>query len=67
MLVTLTLSEPHEIPRIENLVEVKKGIEKIGETYINFWLHSLHPLVLFVTFGMNSFPFLKDVLFEWSS
>ena len=59
MLVTLTLSEPHEIRRIENSVEEKMGIEKIGESDINFWLHSLHPLLLFVTFVMNSFPLPK--------
>ena len=59
MLVTLTLSEPHEIPRIKNWVEEKMGIEKIGESDINFWLHSLHPLWLFVTFVMNSFPLPK--------
>ena len=34
MLVTLTLTEPHKIRRIENSVEEKKGIEKIGESDI---------------------------------
>ena len=56
MLVTLTLSEPPEIRRIENWVEEKMDIEKIGESDIKFWLHSLHPLLFFVTFVMNSFP-----------
>ena len=35
MLVTLTLSEPHEIRTIENSVEEKIGIEKIGQSDIN--------------------------------
>ena len=61
MLVTLTLSEPHEIRRIENSVEEKMGIEKIGESDINFWLHSLHPLLLFVTFVMNSFMIASNL------
>ena len=61
MLVTFTLSEPHEIRRIENSVEDKMGIEKIGESDINFWLHSLDPLLLFATFAVSSFPILKDV------
>ena len=59
MLFTLTLSEPHEIQRIENSVEEKMGIEKIGESEINFWLHSLHALLRFVTFVTNSFPLPK--------
>ena len=66
MLITLTLSEPHEVRRIENSVEEKMSIEKIEESDINFWLHSLHPLLLFVTFVTPS-SFLKDVRFEWSS
>ena len=53
MLVTLTLSKPHEIRTIE------MGIGKIGESDINFWLHSFHPLLLFATFVMNSFPLPK--------
>ena len=36
MLVTLTLSAPHEIQSIENSAEEKMGIEKIGESDINF-------------------------------
>ena len=56
MLATLILLEPHEIRRIENSVEEKMSIEKIGESCINFWLHYLHPLLLFVTFVMNPFP-----------
>ena len=59
MLVTLTLSEVHEIPRIENSVEDKMGIGKPGESDTNFWLYSLHPYLLFVTFVMNSFPLPK--------
>ena len=59
MLFTLTLSEPHEIQRIENSVEEKMGIEKNGERDINLWLHSLKPLLFFVTFVMNSFPLPK--------
>ena len=66
-LATLTLSEPHEIRRIENSVEEKMGIEKIGESDINFWLHSLHPLLLFVIFVINSFPISNRRTFELSS
>ena len=61
MLVTFTLSEPHEIRRIENSVEDTMSIEKIGESDMNFWLDSLDPLLLFATFAVSSFPFLKDV------
>ena len=56
MLITLTLSEPHEIRRIENSVEEKMGIEKIGESDIN-------PLLLFVTLVMNPFPLPKRRIF----
>ena len=59
MLVTLKLSEPHEIWRIENSVEEKMGIEKIGESNINIWLYSLRLLLLFVTFVMKSFLLSK--------
>ena len=59
MLVTLTLLELHEMRRIENSFEEKIGIKKIGESDTNFWLHSFHPLLLFVTFVMNSFPLPK--------
>ena len=59
LLVTLKLWEPHEIRRIENSVEEKMGIEKIGESGMNFWLQSLHPFLPFVTFVMNSFPIHK--------
>ena len=59
MLVTLTLSEPNEIRRIENSVEEKMGIENIGESDINFWLHSLHPLLVLVTFFTSAFPLPK--------
>ena len=59
LLVTLKLWEPHEMRRIENSVEEKMGIEKIGESGMNFWLQSLHPLLPFVTFVMNSFPIHK--------
>ena len=55
MLVTLTLSELHEIRRIENSVEEKVGKEKIAEIDI-----SLPPLlVVFKTFVKNSFPLRK--------
>ena len=64
MLVTLTLSEPHEKPMIENSVEEKTGIEKIGESDINFWLQFLHPVILFVTFVMNPFLFPKRRTFR---
>ena len=63
MLVTLKLSKPHEIRRIENSVEEKMDIEKIAESDINFWLHSLHPFLLFVTFVMNSFSLPKRRIF----
>ena len=56
MLVTLTLSEPLEIRTIEISVEEKMSIEKIGESDINFWLDSLHPLLLFVTFYHEPLP-----------
>ena len=59
MLVTLTLSELHDIRSIEKSVEEEMGIEKVGESDINFWLYSLHFLLLFVTFVMNSFPLPK--------
>ena len=45
-----------QIVVVDNSVEDKMGIEKIGESDINFWLHSLRPLFIFVTFFMNSFP-----------
>ena len=64
MLVTLTLSEPHEKQMIENSVEEKTGIEKIGESDINFWLQFLHPVILFVTFVMNPFLFPKRRTFR---
>ena len=41
----------------------ENGYRKIGESGINFWLHSLHPLLLFVTFAMNSFPLPKGRIF----
>ena len=63
MLATLILLEPHEIRKIENSVEEKMSIEKIGESCINFWLHYLHPLLLFVTFVMNPFPLPKRLTF----
>ena len=47
MLVNFTLWELHDIRRIENSVEEKMGIKKIGENDINLWLHSLRPLLLF--------------------
>ena len=59
MLVTLTLSELHEIRRIENSVTEKMGIVKIPESDVNFWLPSLPHLLLFVTFVMNFFPLPK--------
>ena len=59
MLVTLTLSELHEIRSIEKSVEEEMGIEKVGESGINFWLYSLNFLLRFVTFVMNSFPLPK--------
>ena len=66
MLVTLTLSEPHEIRKIENSVEEKVGKEKIAESDINFWLPSLHPLSFLKLLSRTPSPFVKDVLFEWS-
>ena len=48
-----------QIVVVDNSVEDKMGIEKIGESVINFWLHSLRPLFIFVTFVMNSYPLPK--------
>ena len=56
MPVTFTLWELHDIRRIENSVEEKMAIEKIGENDINLWLHSLRPLLLFCHFCHELLP-----------
>ena len=62
MLVTLKLSEPYEIRRIENSVEEKMGIEKIGESDIN--LTALpSPFVAFCHFCHEVLPPFEKTYF----
>ena len=66
-LATLTLSEPHEIRRIENSVEEKMGIEKIGESDITSGCTPSTLCCFLSILSWTPSPFLKKVLFEWSS